>query len=66
MMGLPTFVRRQLGAASSPSTDLISPPPPRQDMGKDNLVGGDFGRSWLILCFSNPITNVCEIGRAHV
>ena len=40
MMGLPTFVRRQLGAASSPSTDLISPPPPKQDMGKDNLGGG--------------------------
>lgn len=40
MMGLPTFVRRQLGAASSPSTDLISPPPPKQDMGKDNLGRG--------------------------
>lgn len=40
MMGLPTFVRRQMGAASSPSSDLISPPPPKQDMGKDNLGGG--------------------------
>lgn len=45
------FVRKQLGAASPPSTDLISSP--EQDMDMDNL-GGNFGRSWLILLLFQP------------